>query len=87
MQQSVFTGLIADRYCQLYRKYYGVQGREEKGERYIAPLYNQLIADGGDVRLSMLALDDVGMLGTPAQVTAFADNPPPSAQRLLRATG
>jgi hypothetical protein len=60
-----------------------VDGREEKGERYVAPLYNEMIAAGAVVRIAELALDDVGMLGTPDQVDAFAANPPPSARKRL----
>ncbi len=71
-------------YAQAYATYFGTGGREEKGERYVAPLYNQLIADGGDVRIAQLGLDDVGMLGTPAQVEDFMRSPPPAAQGIAR---
>ncbi|MEO0678803.1 MAG: glycosyltransferase family 2 protein [Pseudomonadota bacterium] len=72
----------ARRYVEAYHAYYGVAGREEKGERYVAPLYNQLIADGATVRISQVRLDDVGMLGTPDQVDAFIADPPEAARRL-----
>ena len=72
----------AARYIQAYHAYFGAGGREEKGERYVAPLYNQLILDGEDVRIAELALEDVGLLGTPAQVAAFAQAPPPAAARI-----
>ena len=54
---------------------------EEKGERYIAPMYNQIIADGAAVSISQLAFEDVGMLGTPEQLEAFIASPPPSAAK------
>ena len=72
----------ASRYRDAYARYYAEPGREEKGERYVAPLYNQLIADGAVVRIAELALDDVGMLGTPEQVEAFIAAPPPAAAAL-----
>jgi hypothetical protein len=62
-------------YKDLYRDYFGTGG-EEMGERYIAPMYNRLIATGGLVHVSLLKFDDVGMLGTPEQVEAFIVNPP-----------
>ena len=71
-------------YVNAYAAYFGPGGREEHGERYIAPLYNQLIADGRQVRIAQLELDDVGMLGTPAQVEAFARTPPPAARQIVR---
>ncbi len=71
-------------YAEAYATYYGTGGREEKGERYVAPLYNQLIAQGGDVRIAQLDLDDVGMLGTPAQVEDFMRSPPPAARRIAQ---
>lgn len=68
-----------ERYVEAYHAYYGVAGREEKGERYVAPLYNHLIADAAPVRIEQLALKDVGMLGTPEQVAAFIADPPAAA--------
>lgn len=37
-------------------------------ERYIAPLYNDLIADGGVVRIQRLGADKVLVLGTPEDI-------------------
>lgn len=73
-------------YADSYARYYGQGGREERGERYVAPLYNQLIADGCDVRIADLALDDIGMLGTPSQVEAFMRSPPDAARRVAMAS-
>jgi hypothetical protein len=71
------------RYLDAYRGYYGVPGREERGERYVAPLYNHLIAEGARVRIAKLRLEDVGMLGTPEQVAAFREAPPEAARRYV----
>ncbi len=67
-------------YRDTYQRYYGVAGREEKGERYVAPLYNQIIADDGWVSLSDIPLSAVIPLGTPEEVTRFeADRKKPSS--------
>lgn len=75
----------ASLYAEAYAAYFGAGGREEKGERYVAPLYNQLIHQGGQVRIAQLGLDDVGLLGTPAQVEAFMRAPPAAALRAAQA--
>ena len=62
-------------YIDLYHRFFDAGG-EEKGERYIAPMYNSLIADDELVHVSLLDFEDVGMLGTPEQVEGFAANPP-----------
>jgi dTDP-glucose pyrophosphorylase len=64
-------------YIELYHRFFDAGG-EEKGERYIAPMYNRLIADGELVHVSFLDFEDVGMLGTPEQVEGFSANPPRS---------
>lgn len=68
----------ADLYVRSYEDFFA-HGGEEKGERYVAPLYNQLIADGRIVRISALSVDDVGQLGTPDQVEYFKKMPPVGA--------
>lgn len=73
----------AARYIEAYQTYYSVAGREEKNERYVAPLYNQLIDDGARVRIARLRLDDVGMLGTPEQVADFMERPSQAALECL----
>ncbi len=72
-------------YAEAYAAYFGTGGREEKGERYIAPLYNQIVHSGGEVRIAQLGLDDVGLLGTPAQVEEFVRAPPAAALRAAQA--
>jgi hypothetical protein len=64
-------------YAAAYDTYYdrggawGGSGREERGERYVAPLYNQLIEDGRRVTVSEIPFDAVTPLGTPAEVERF----------------
>lgn len=45
---------------------------EEGGERYVAPLYRRLIQRGGRVSISVLPRSSVAVLGTPAELDAFA---------------
>ena len=43
----------------------------EKGEKYVAPLYNYLIEKKGDVRISIVDFDKVHVLGTPEELESF----------------
>ncbi|MGG4034638.1 glycosyltransferase family 2 protein [Paenibacillus cisolokensis] len=58
-------------YEHAYNLYYSLPGREEKGERYIAPIYNQLIQNNYKVTISLLATESVHILGTPEEVESF----------------
>lgn len=58
-------------YADTYDRYYSAGKNLEKGERYIAPLYNQLIADGKSVYIHRLPQSAVHPLGTPAETQAF----------------
>lgn len=60
-----------DLYASLYDEHFAAAGLEA-GERYIAPMYNTLIARGGDVGLGLVDRQDVVPLGTPVDVQAFA---------------
>lgn len=58
-------------YEQLYEEYYTSDEKLEKGEKYVAPLYNYLISKGGDVRISIVDYDRVHVLGTPKELEIF----------------
>ncbi|MEM9045666.1 MAG: glycosyltransferase family 2 protein [Pseudomonadota bacterium] len=73
----------AQTYMAAYNDYYRIVGREEKGERYIAPIYNQLVSDGRKVLIDTISIDEVGMLGTPEQVDSFVNSPPDVARQLV----
>lgn len=68
-------------FLDLYDKHFATSA-EEKGERYVAPMYNTLIDAGRTVRIAHVALGDVGMLGTPDQVRTFVAEPPDAARAL-----
>lgn len=61
-------------YEQLYKEYYSSDEKLEKGEKYVAPLYNYLISKGGDVRISIVDFDKVHVLGTPEELNYFLEN-------------
>lgn len=58
-------------YEQLYNEYYSQNDKLEKGEKYVAPLYNYLIEKGGEVRISIVDFDKVHVLGTPEELEVF----------------
>lgn len=59
------------RYADVYRRYYARPENLEAKERYIAPLYNQVIFDGGEVYIHSVPASYVHPLGTPEDVEAF----------------
>lgn len=58
-------------YEKLYNEYYGDGKNLEKGEKYVAPLYNHLIKQGGQVNICLINPENVHVLGTPEEVEAF----------------
>ena len=65
----------ADRYVELYDRFFSDPKNLVRGEKYIAPLYRQLLAEGGKVSLSDLPLADVHVLGTPVELDRFLKLP------------
>lgn len=51
-------------YIELYRRFYAQSGYLEKGERYIAPMYNLLIEQGRKVFIQDIESAKVHVLGT-----------------------
>ncbi len=58
-------------YEKLYNEYYSSEEKLEKGEKYVAPLYNYMISQGMEVRISIVDADKVHVLGTPAELDVF----------------
>lgn len=58
-------------YKRLYQAYYGFGDKLEHGEKYIAPLYNQIIEEGGSVFIEVIDAKHVHVLGTPEELRAF----------------
>lgn len=59
-------------YQELYNEYYFGNDNLEKGEKYIAPMYNYLIKNKrGDVYISVVDQDKIQVLGTPEELEVF----------------
>ncbi len=58
-------------YEELYNEYYKREEHMEKGEKYVAPLYNHLIKKGGEVRICTIDCEKVHVLGTPEELKEF----------------
>ena len=61
-------------YEELYQEYYKGDEHLEKGEKYIAPLYNYLIEKGKEVYISVIDQDKIHVLGTPEELDYFKEN-------------
>ena len=69
-----------DIYATAYDDYYRDAAKLEKGEKYVAPLYNRLIDDGRPVYLHRVPSTAVIPLGTPAEVEHFLAMAPHAGQ-------
>ncbi len=58
-------------YRDLYDRYFADPAHAEHGERYIAPLYNELISRGRKVFIHQIPAHAVHPLGTPSEVRSF----------------
>ena len=65
-------------YEKLYEDYYGVDGKSRgveknlvNGEKYVAPLYNRLLENGGEIYIADIPSEKVHVLGTPEELQAF----------------
>lgn len=58
-------------YEELYKEYYFSNEHLEKGEKYVAPLYNHLIEKGKDVYISLVNCQAIHVLGTPEELEVF----------------
>jgi dTDP-glucose pyrophosphorylase len=66
-----------DLYEHAYHRHYVAGSKLEMGERYVAPLYNTLIADGRAVYIHEIPASAVVPLGVPADVERFSAQAPP----------
>ena len=58
-------------YEEMYESYYKSGGNMEKGEKYVAPLYNHMISLGMKVRICLVDAERVHVLGTPEELEIF----------------
>lgn len=73
------TGLYFWRYAKdfvrVFDEYQQISLKElDAGEYYIAPMYNQLINEGADIRYSIIAPEEVIFCGVPAEYESFMKN-------------
>ena len=61
-------------YKKLYNEYYKDSQNTINGEKYIAPLYNLLINQGGKIYISKISAEKVHVLGTPEELEIFIKN-------------
>jgi hypothetical protein len=76
------TGLYYFRDIALFKRLYApIAGKDpatlQGGERYIAPLYNDAIGLGLDIRYALIDAADVQFCGTPAEYDALRATPAP----------
>ena len=58
-------------YEELYKDYYSNNSNLENGEKYVAPLYNYLVQQGGEVYISVIDKKSIHVLGTPEELEEF----------------
>jgi NDP-sugar pyrophosphorylase family protein len=64
-------------YGDVYARHYADPANLEKGERYVAPIYNTLIGDGRPVYIYDVPVASVIPLGVPSDVERFRSEAPP----------
>lgn len=62
-----------DLYEATYKGFYANKQNTINGEKYIAPMYNEIIASGGLVRISLIPSEKVHVLGTPEELKIFEE--------------
>ena len=58
-------------YETLYHEYYAQEKNLVNGEKYVAPLYNLLLEQGGEIRIADIPSAKVHVLGTPEELQEF----------------
>jgi len=58
-------------YQELYEECYADDSQVEQNEKYIAPLYNLMIAREMEVTVSIVSADRVHVMGTPEELGVF----------------
>lgn len=61
-------------YKKLYDEYYSEEKNLVKGEKYVAPLYDYLLSQGGEIYISDIAPERVHVLGTPEELEYFLEH-------------
>lgn len=85
------TGLYHFGSTEAFRRAYAAEVRQraagsagKASELYVAPIYNHLIADGGDIRLEVVPVEEVIFCGVPSEYVALQNTPPSELLRHAR---
>ncbi len=70
---GVYYFKSAKLYDDIYNSFYSDESNMEKGERYIAPMYNEMIKQGKNITITQVPYDGVDVLGTPDELKAFIE--------------
>ncbi len=75
-------------FCAAFEQTLDMQLSElQGGERYVAPLYNTLIAKGLPVKYHLVSASDVTFCGTPDEYTLLLEQDPPPTTKALKHRG
>lgn len=79
ISQYCCTGLYFWRYAKdfirVFNEYQQTSLKDlDAGEYFIAPMYNQMINEGADIRYSIISPDEVIFCGIPAEYESFIKN-------------
>jgi len=66
----------ADYFSQAYESFFSKPNSLVRGERYIAPLYQELLLQGLRISILDLPVEDVHVLGTPQELDSFMQKSP-----------
>ncbi|WP_205894590.1 glycosyltransferase family 2 protein [Pseudomonas oryzihabitans] len=66
----------AEYFSQAYESFFSKPDSLVKGERYIAPLYQELLFQGLKISILDLPVEDVHVLGTPQELDSFLQKSP-----------
>jgi dTDP-glucose pyrophosphorylase len=64
----------AQEYIDIFNEFYIKNNNLEKGEMYVAPLYNRFIELGKKVTMMKIPSSEVHVLGTPEEIEIFKNN-------------
>ena len=62
------------RVSNIFGEFFNESIKLEKGEKYIAPLYNYLIKENYKVRISIIPFENVHVIGTPEELEEFKNS-------------
>jgi len=75
----------SDDFCKTFRKTLETKAQDlQGGERYVAPLYNDLVSRGLDIRFHLISANDLTFCGTPSEFKNVVESDAPTTNVLLK---